>query len=167
MIRLDNVKVNDDRKECTRVRESYGLKQNEVAQKIGISEPVYSLHERQKRNASINRMEKFYYEVNHACKQLLDERIEKSKDLELNTYQQTEEFDNIEDEIDAELQFELHYVPITDEIYFDILLKYIFRKKTLVRAAAEYGVCEQELENRLIKDGHKYEKGDNWERLVK
>lgn len=166
MTKTTNVAMDEGKMECTRVRESYGLKQNEVAQEIGISEPVYSLHERQKRQVTYNRSEKFFYQVNHACESIVAKRKAMSEDLELNTYKKTEEFESIEDEIDDELRFELQYVPITDEIYMDILLKYVFRKKTLVRAAVEYGVCEQELENRLTRDGHKFERGDNWEKLV-
>lgn len=164
----ENKEKAEELTEFTKIRMSYGLKQQEVAEEIGISGPVYSLQERQARNTTKKTSEKLFYNIHHAAHRILKRKKEMAEDLELNSYRKPEgvEFESIEDEIQAELDAELHYYPLTDELFSDILVQYIYKEKTVVRAAAETGVCELELKKRLIKEGIPFEMGDNWEKLV-
>lgn len=154
--------------ECTKARLGYGLTQSEVAKRLGISIPVYSLSEQRKRNVSVERMEKLYYDIHHAGVSIVKEKEKMANDINLNTYagKNNGEFNN-DEEIQDELDFELHYEQLTEKMYQTVLMKYVFKGKTVVRAAADLGLCEDELRRRLDKDGHEYIMGDSWESLVR
>lgn len=154
--------------ECAKVRESYGLNRTEVAEEIGISLPVYSITEKQSRPVSLNRMEKLFHQIHHASKRIISRKHQQAQDLELNTYcSDGKQFNSIEEAIEDELDFELHYEILTEDLFQEILMQYIFKNKTVVKASADTGVCEEVLKKRLEKEGIPFEMGDNWEKLVK
>lgn len=160
-------KQNEQITECTRVRESYGFTQTDVARALGLSITSYSLTEKQTRKVSKDRSERLYYEIHHACTKLVEKQNNLAEDLEANTFtKETTGVFSDEEEIQEELNFKMHYKQLTEKLYQEILLKYIFKGKTVVNAAANTGVCESTLRRRLEKDGIPHEVGDNWENLV-
>jgi len=142
--------------EFTKIRESFNLTKKEVADEIGISEPVYSLKERDARKASQKGKEKFFYELNHACERIYNRKKKASESLELNTYVQTKEFNTEEEAIEDECSLELHYPPITDKQYMK-MKRQILGGKTVIQVAVREGVDDRELEKLLQREGIGYE----------
>lgn len=157
----------DGMTECERIRRSFGMTQSEMAKAIGVSAPVYSLQERGKRKMSKEHSERLVYRVSHAGHRVVKEKEKLANDLDANTYKAEKEFQTVEEAIESELEFELHYIQLTEKLFNKILNKYILVGKTVVRAAADTGVCEEQLKRRLDRENLSYIMGDKWETLVK
>lgn len=143
-----------------KIRENFEIASQEMARALGISGPVYSLAENGKRKHSQEYMERLYYNVNHVCMKHQKQKIEDSYNLEKNTYKKPEGkvFNSLDEEIQDELDFELHYQPLTEELIMEAI-KGIAIGKTLFRVSADLEIDDIKLGKVLDKRGIKYETG--------
>lgn len=151
--------------EFTKIRESYNFTKKEVADEIGISEPVYSLKERDARKASQQGKEKFFYQLCHACETIYNRKKQKSDSLALNSYIQEKVFNTEEEAIEDECEMELHYQPITKK-HYKKMERQIIGGKTVIQVAVREGVDDRELGSLLKQAGVDYVYDTGYEKTL-
>lgn len=155
------------RTEYEGARLSYGYTMKEIAEELGITEPVYYLYESGKRvYKSESKREEFLYKIYQACERLQQRQIAVTSDLAKNTYKSDKEFDTVEDAIIDETSFELSYRKITNKV-FNEAIAMSRSGKTVVQIAIKLEVDEDKLARMFDKYNIPYKSGNDHEKMLK